>query len=118
ILVVDDNRDFADSLVDILQLEGHRVSYVYTAEDALLKAFESPFDIIFIDLKLDNVYGTEIAKKISAKSPQTKIVIMTGFCEDEKLKEALAQGIDKILYKPFKINEILQIVKSFTIKDT
>lgn len=111
ILVVDDEKLIRDVLADFLSLEGY---VVRTAEDgsaAIGELDRSRYDMVISDLKMPNMGGLELLKEVSAKSPETLTVIMTGFGTVETAIDAMKRGAYDYILKPFKVEEIVHIVQ-------
>ena len=79
ILVVDDERDLASGVADMLEADGHRVVLAYSAKGALDLARARAFDMVFLDVKLPGVTGVEILLPLRRALPGMKIVLMTGY---------------------------------------
>ena len=68
ILVVDDDRDFAESLGDLLEAEGHEVSLAFNGPDAVSRFETEDFDIAFMDVRMPGMSGVEAFLEIRRKS--------------------------------------------------
>jgi len=79
VLVVDDDRDHADAIAEVLQIDGHEVTPVYTGHDALAQVAATPFDIVLLDYKLPDMDGLEAMARMRAARPGVRILVMTGF---------------------------------------
>jgi DNA-binding NtrC family response regulator len=79
ILFVDDHEVLARLSCEILEMQGYRAVSAYNAADALEKFEKERFDILVTDFRMDGMNGLELAKKIHAKSPQTPVIIVTGY---------------------------------------
>ncbi len=79
ILVVDDERDLASGVGDMLEADGHRVVLAYSAERALDLARARAFDMVFLDVKLPGLSGVDILLPLRRALPGKKIVLMTGY---------------------------------------
>ncbi len=110
VLVVDDERFIRDVLADFLAMEGYAVRTASDGEAALGELRNRVFDIVVSDLKMPNVGGLELLKEINTAYPQTMTVIMTGFGTVETAIDAMKQGAFDYVLKPFKADEIVQVV--------
>ena len=81
VLVVEDDRDFAESLVIALGTRNCQVEIAYTGEDAVRMFHDGSFDIAFMDIKLPGKNGVQSLTEILEFAPQARIVMMTGFSE-------------------------------------
>lgn len=93
ILVVDDNRDAADSFAEVLAAQGHNARAVYGGNEAIQLAQEGSFDVALVDIGMPTVDGLEVARQIS-RSPEGKhtlLVAVTGWgasADRDRSKEA------------------------------
>ena len=79
ILFVDDHEVLARLSCDILESQGYRAVCAYNAADALEKFDKEPIDILVTDFRMDGMNGLELARKIHDISPQTPVIIVTGY---------------------------------------
>ena len=92
IFIVDDDRDFADSVAEILQLEGHEVAVADSGERALEMFGGGNFDITFMDVRMPGMNGVESFLAIRKSRADDKVVMMTGYSVEELLTEAVDNG--------------------------
>lgn len=113
VLIVEDDADFAASLVMSLEMHNHKVSVAYNGLDAIPLVNEEEFDICFLDIKMPGMTGIECMQAIRRILPgHTRFVMMTGFRDKETLDRAREAGAEKILLKPFKVDDFLDCVAS------
>jgi DNA-binding response OmpR family regulator len=110
VLVVEDDRDFAESLAIALGTRNCQVEIARTGEDAIRLYHMQPFDIAFMDIKLPGKNGVQSLAEILDFIPQAKIVMMTGFSEPSLLEQARQAGAMDILRKPFRMRELLEFI--------
>lgn len=110
ILIVDDDRDFAEALLDVLELEGHQVDMCHTGEDAIAYFTRSDYDISFMDVKLPRRNGVECFLEIKKIKPEARVVMMTGFSVEQLLQQAVEHGAWAIMHKPLEMAQVLEIV--------
>lgn len=110
VLVVEDDRDFAESLVIALGTRNCQVKIVYTGEDAIRMFHEHSFDIAFMDIKLPGKNGVQSLAEILEFVPQARIVMMTGFSEPSLLEQARRTGAVDVLCKPFRMRDLLGFI--------
>jgi signal transduction histidine kinase len=101
IVVADDNRDAADSLKLLLEIDGHQVSVAQDGDQALQAASAAP-DVMFIDIGMPKLNGYEVARRIRAQpwGKRIKLVAVTGWGQDQDRDQALQAGFDRHLTKP------------------
>ncbi len=111
IFIVDDNQDFAESLADILELDGHTVELAFDGETAVKKFRDQEFDITFLDVKLPGMNGVESFFEIRKINPQAKVVMMTGYSIEQLLNQAVENGAIGVLHKPVEIPKLLDFLE-------
>jgi len=79
---------------EILEMQGYRAVSAYNAEEALEKFGKDNFDILVTDFRMEGMNGLELAKKIHDKSPETPVIIVTGYGPIDTGKE-----VDALLQK-------------------
>jgi PAS domain S-box-containing protein len=116
ILVVDDNKDNANSLAKLLQFSGHEVQVSYDGLQGLEMARSHRPQIVLLDIGLPGMSGYEIAGHIRATSglEKTLLIAMTGYAQEEDKARSLRAGFDRHLCKPVAWRELDEILKSFT----
>jgi PAS domain S-box-containing protein len=107
-LVVDDNRDAADSLALLLRLQGAEVRVAYDGPSALDSARASRPDIVLLDLGLPGMDGFEIAAQMRAESALagTRLVALTGWGQPEHRRATREAGFDHHLVKPVDMGDL------------
>ena len=102
ILVVDDNMDAANSLSELLKLDGHATMPTFSAEDALSLAESFAPDVVLLDIGLPGMDGYEVAKRLrqSASRGKVTLIALTGYGQQEDRDRAREAGFDAHLVKP------------------
>ena len=107
VLIVDDDRDFADSTADLLALQGFEVFPVYETS-AVQRAVDCfPADVALIDVRLGTGSGIDLVRGLKKTSPAVRCVMMTAFASTESAIEALHLGAYDYLRKPFHPEDLL-----------
>ncbi|MBL7646057.1 MAG: response regulator [Candidatus Hydrogenedentes bacterium] len=112
ILVVDDDRDFAEALTDVLEAENHRVDRCHTGEDAVQLFEHKNYDISFMDVKLPHQNGVESFLEIRSRKPDARVVMMTGYSMEQLLQRAVENGAWAVMHKPLDMLQVLEIVEA------
>ncbi|NTU47791.1 MAG: response regulator, partial [Syntrophobacteraceae bacterium] len=112
IIVVDDDRDFAESLADVLELEGHSVELAFTGEEAVQRSMEKDYDLTFMDVKLPGQDGVKSFQEIRKVKPASRVIMMTGYSMPGHLLEAKKQGAWEVLQKPLDMNRVLGLLRT------
>jgi DNA-binding NtrC family response regulator len=106
VAVVDDEEIVRKRLKGTLKKEGY-VAETYRSGDEFLREFEtSGFDLVFLDMILPGVDGTEVLRRVKAKSPGTEVIVITGHASIDAAIEAIKLGAFHYLSKPLKLDEI------------
>lgn len=108
VLVVDDNRDAADSLAEVLRAYGHRASTAYGGKEAIEKGTRESYDIALVDIGMPEVDGLEVARRIhrSEKGARTMLVALTGWGANEDRDRSRQAGFAFHLTKPVDIDTL------------
>ncbi len=110
-MVVDDEPIVGKRLKRLLEKDGYDVEIFTRGSIALEEFKQKHFDIIITDLKMGRVDGMKILETAKKKNPDTKVIIITGFGRMETATEAFNKGAFEFIIKPFKFEELKQVVK-------
>src|SRR5215470_13595531 len=110
ILVVDDENTLRYFLRLNLQEHGYQVIEAANGKTALKLIEENDFAVALVDLHLTDMDGLEIMRFLRRISPQTSVIILTGYATVDSAVEALRQGAHDYLIKPYKSAELLASV--------
>jgi PAS domain S-box-containing protein len=113
ILLADDNRDAAESLAALLQLDGHEVAVVHDGP-AAIEAFARIRPIVaLLDIGMPGLNGYEVAKNIRQSHPESaaKLVAITGWGQDDDKSRAIEAGFDYHLTKPVEFERLTEIIQ-------
>jgi excisionase family DNA binding protein len=110
VLVVDDDPLIQDILKEIIEDQNCAVSVSSTGEEALELIGRQRFDMIFLDLKLPGLSGTDVFKAIKAKDKDAVVVIVTGYADDPIALEAISLGPLLLIRKPFREKDVLEVL--------
>jgi len=111
ILLVDDDETLVNSFQTILQEEGYLVETAKTGQQALDKAKKTRFHLAILDIKLPDIMGDEVARKLKKQYDNIDIVIITGYPSFKDCIDALDIGINEILLKPIGSAELLRVTQ-------
>ncbi|HEY0747721.1 MAG TPA: response regulator [Steroidobacteraceae bacterium] len=110
ILVVDDNKDAADSLATLLEIEGHQVKAVYTGEAALEEVELLMPDLVLLDIGLPRISGYEVVQRIKAAHPLIFVMALSGYGSPEDKQRAVAARFDAHLIKPVDFDDLTRMI--------
>ena len=114
ILVIDDEPVIGQLFRDSLDKNGYRVTTSLNSLEALELVAKQQFDLIFLDLVMPEIDGSELFRHIRKTDKQVPIAIITGYPNSELLIKAKEQGPFIIMIKPFTDDDILQAVHTFS----
>lgn len=114
ILVVDDEPDMCWALENILRPAGYAVTTTTRGVEALKLLATEPYIVAFVDAKLPDLDGLELAALICQESPHTAIVLISGYFYEED--KAITEGLQKNLFigfiaKPFDLEEVRRMAR-------
>jgi signal transduction histidine kinase/ActR/RegA family two-component response regulator len=112
VLVVDDNRDAADTLVLLLSLSGFEAQAAYAPSAALGLVDAFGPDVAVLDIGLPEMDGYELARRLRESKPpfEGKLIALTGYGQQKDVEAALAAGFDAHLTKPVEPDALLELV--------
>ncbi|MDI3280099.1 MAG: response regulator [Bacillota bacterium] len=110
ILVVDDDKNIRLLLTQCLEEAGYQVVPAVDGQHALKKAEEERFDLVMLDMKLPDLDGLQVLKRLRAANPGQLVIIITAHGTIETAVEAMKLGAVDYLQKPFTPEEIRSIV--------
>ena len=111
ILVVDDNKDFADVFCDILKANNYKAESCYGGAQAVELTKGNTYDIMFLDIRMPDMDGIQTLREIKKLRPKTTVIMMTGYSVDEMVHQALEEKASDIIYKPFEIEKVLSLIE-------
>lgn len=101
ILIIDDNALLCDTLRDFLALEGYPVDTALDGASGLEKLRRGGYDLVISDIKMPGLSGLDVLRAIRERSPDTEVILMTGYASLETAVEALRLGAYDYILKPF-----------------
>jgi CheY-like chemotaxis protein len=112
VLVVDDNRDAADSTITILRLLGHQAECAYTGRDALETARRFPADVVLLDLAMPDMDGFETLKLLRALPGLEDVfaIAMTGYGSGDDRRRTTSAGFNAHLTKPVELGSLIALL--------
>ena len=112
ILVVEDQRDSADSLALLLQFWGYEAAIAYDGRNALDAAWVTPADVVFLDIALPGMDGYEVARRLRRLPGMgtALLVALTGYGQEADVQRCKEAGIDRHFLKPTDPDELKQLL--------
>ena len=111
VLVVDDEQNSREGLSKILTKEGYKVHIAEDGEKALQEAEDYKFDLIITDLRMPDMDGIEVLKKVREKNKSIGVVIVTAYGEVNSYLTAMNLGAFEYLNKPIHLEELRRVIK-------
>jgi DNA-binding NtrC family response regulator len=111
LMIIDDEPIVGKRLKPALEKNGYEVEAFTAGSEALARIGEKTFDIVVTDVRMEEVDGIEIMKRVMDVSPHTKVIIITGYATIELAHEALAKGAFDFIAKPFKPDDLLAVIE-------
>lgn len=110
VLVVDDEKTLRHFLRLNLQEQGYEVTEAADGQTALALIEQQRFDVALVDLRLTDMDGLDIVRRLRQLAPTTSVIILTAYATLDSAVEALRQGAHDYLTKPFDTSELLTSV--------
>ena len=118
IMVLDDEEIVGKRLKTALEKSNYQVETFRDSRKAVARIAEKEFDIVVTDVRMEEIDGMEVLEHVLEKSARSKVIIITGYATVEVAREALTRGAFDFIAKPFKPNDlrdvILRAVKEIT----
>ena len=111
VLLVDDERDFAEVLSQRMQSRGLGVDTAANGREALEKARDEFYDAIILDLSMPGMDGIETLKHLLEANPDLQVILLTGYATVEKGIEAVKLGAMDFLEKPADIQKLMEKIQ-------
>ena len=116
ILVIDDEPTICRNCVKILSKMDYDVLYALNGYDALEMVDETVFDVVVTDLKMSNLGGMEVLRRLKASYPETMVIVITGYASVSSAVEVMKMGAFDYLPKPFTPHELRAVVRQALIQ--
>ncbi|OEU65525.1 MAG: hypothetical protein BBJ57_08590 [Desulfobacterales bacterium PC51MH44] len=110
ILIVDDELPICQNCVKILSKMNYNVQYALSGYDALKMLDEYQFDVVITDLKMSNLGGMEVLRRIKEFHPEIIVIVITGYASVSSAVEVMKMGAFDYLPKPFTPHELRSVV--------
>ncbi|MCG6894800.1 MAG: sigma-54 dependent transcriptional regulator [Desulfobacteraceae bacterium] len=111
VLIVDDEMIMRESLGAWLERDGHEIHTAESGEDALKLIETHPFDIVFLDIKLEGMSGLSALRHIKEIDPDIEVVMITAYASVPSAIEAMKNGAYDYLLKPFEPDELSILIE-------
>jgi two-component system response regulator HydG len=111
VLVIDDHRAHAEALAEALARDGFECVVAASGKEGARRVEQDEFDVVLTDLKMADLDGLAILRKVRAEAPETEVVMITGHGDVKTAVEAIKQGAANYLTKPVDMAELRAVVE-------
>jgi two-component system response regulator HydG len=111
ILIVDDQKNMRESLAIAFKRAGYNVDSVENGENAVKLQGDNFYDLVMLDLKMEDMDGLEVLSHIKQINLATEVIVMTAFGTIDSAIEAMRKGAYDYATKPFQLTDILSVVE-------
>ncbi len=111
VLVIDDDKNLAEAIAESLERKGHAVTVTTTGKAGATKVEQVEFDVVLTDLRMADLDGLAIVKKVREHLPEAEVYVITGYGEVKTAVEAMRLGAAHYLLKPIDMVELRAIVE-------
>ena len=117
VVVVEDDKNIRDGMASLFEsAKGFKLKAIYENCEAALTQMEDTFpDVILMDISMPGMNGIDCVKKIISIKPETKIIMLTVYEENEKIYDALRAGASGYILKRSTLREILDAIREVMI---
>lgn len=114
VLIIDDEKDLADSIAEFLELKGYHTAVCYNGLEAIEKLSNFESDIIICDIAMPVMDGLELLNTIRSEDQWNHIpfIFLTAKTTKEDMRHGMISGADDYILKPFKLSEIDESIKT------
>lgn len=118
ILLIDDEPMVRDIIQKFLTFRGHRVAVADSGSEGIAAFKKEGFDLVITDLGMPGMTGWDVAGEIKRLNPKALVVLMTGWSADLDSQKVKESGVDRIVQKPFNVDDVLALVgEAATIRE-
>ncbi len=110
VLVLDDEPIVGKRLQPALAKVGCDVEVFDAPAPALARINEKEFHIVVTDIRMEDIDGIEVLERVVSRYPKTQVIMITGYATVEVAREALAKGAFDFIAKPFKPQELRDVI--------
>ena len=111
VLIVDDEQSLREMLEILLTREGYLVATAASGPEALDLFQKTPFSVVLTDIRMRPMDGLILLKEIKARRPQTEVIMISAYANQETAMEAMNEGAYDFFPKPFNNQELKQVLK-------
>lgn len=117
ILIIDDDVTFCLMLKKLLEKHQYQVTTVFSLKDVKRVIRQEFYDVVLTYLRMPNVSGMDLIGMIRLESPETQIIMMTGYANISTAIQSIKHGAFNYIPKPFQTEEVINMIKK-ALKET
>ena len=110
VLVIDDDKAMRDVLFDILSLDGYEVILADDGNLGIERFSKEKPDLVITDILMPKMDGLEVVERLKELSPDSPVIVASGTTDLNLIEEAVNQHANRILKKPFEVDQLLDSV--------
>ncbi len=110
VLLVDDERDFVESLAERLQIRDFNVTTAFSGDEAINLVKQNDFDVIVLDVQMPGKSGVETLKEIKNLEQLSQVIMLTGHATVKTAIEGMKNGAYDYLMKPTDTDELTEMI--------
>jgi DNA-binding NtrC family response regulator len=118
LLLIDDEIDFTSVMVKRLGRRGIDATTANGGHQAIALVAEQVFDVVVLDLKMEDMDGIEVLKVLKQKTPNLPVIMLTGHGSHSAAEEGFTHGAFDYLSKPYDIDGLTQIIRKAVATQT
>jgi two-component system response regulator HydG len=111
ILIVDDDVTFCLMLKKLLERHQYQVTTTFSPEEVSRIVRKQFYEVVLTDLRMPNVSGMDLIRLIKSESPETQVIMMTGYADIATAIQSIKQGAYNYIPKPFQPEEVLNLIQ-------
>ncbi|MEW5747043.1 MAG: sigma-54 dependent transcriptional regulator [Nitrospirota bacterium] len=111
VLIIDDEKVALRNLEHVMKKEGYDTVGTVSGQNALKLLEEQRFDVVLTDLRMEKVDGMQILQRSRELSPDTEVIMITGYATLKSAIDAIKHGAFYYIAKPFKLEEVRKVVR-------
>jgi DNA-binding NtrC family response regulator len=111
ILAIDDEQNIRTLIANEFALEGFGVTTAKSGEEGLKLCEKENFDVILLDIRLPKMNGIEVLRRLKEKNPEARVIMITAYGDIKTAVESMKLGAQDYVTKPFKLSELLALVR-------
>ena len=112
VLLVDDEEGYVHVLANRLRRRNFDVTKALSGTEAIQILRSRDFDVVILDLKMEDMDGIEVLKIMKKMVPQIEVIMLTGHGSEKAAKEGMALGAFDYLTKPCELAELLEKIRT------